>query len=94
MRLRQKTNRIAPTLTRKQRKLNRVPNEAHDYFKSITPIDTGNARRRTRLQGEKIKANYPYATPLDNGYSKQAPNGMSEPTIDFIQDLVKGILGK
>lgn len=92
MRLRQKTNNIAPTLSKRQRRMGRVAPKAHDYFKKITPIDSGNAKRRTRLQGETIKADYPYATRLDNGYSKQAPQGMSEPTIDYIQDLVRDII--
>lgn len=62
------------------------------YFRQITPIDTGNARRQTTLSGNVINANYPYAKVLDNGRvfsagkmrgSKQAPYGMSEPTIQF-----------
>ena len=62
------------------------------YFRQITPIDTGNARSQTTLSGNVINANYPYAQVLDNGRvfsagkmrgSKQAPYGMSEPTKQF-----------
>ncbi len=54
------------------------------YFKSITPIDKGNARRNTSTRNLTIKANYGYANDLNNGTSRQAPDGMSDPTVDFI----------
>lgn len=73
-------------------KLNHLPQEAYDHFVSITPIDTGNARRSTRLVGNKtIEANYAYARRLDEGYSKQARGGMTKPTEKFIKDRVKQI---
>lgn len=72
-------------------KLNNVPAEAYNYFVSITPIDTGNARRRTRLSNKTIEANYAYAQRLDNGWSKQAPDGMTKPTEKFIKNRVKQI---
>jgi hypothetical protein len=71
-----------------------VPAKAHQYFKSITPIDTGNARSKTSLVGNTILANYPYAVPLDKGHSKQAPKGMVEPTKRFIERLIKQKLRK
>ena len=56
--------------------LNKLPQEATQEFKKLTPIDTGNARRKTTLQNKTtIVADYPYAEKLNNGYSKQAPNG-------------------
>lgn len=66
-----------------------LPQDAYDFWKGITPVKTGNARRRTRLQGRKIKANYNYAVPLDNGWSKQAPQGMSEPTERYIKQRIR-----
>ena len=89
-----KTSRIAPKLSRKQRDLGKISQLAHRRFKSVTPKRTGNAKRRTRLQNDIIKADYPYATRLDNGYSRQARDGMSEPTIKYIQELVKRIIGR
>jgi len=63
--------------------------EAYDYFKSITPMRSGNARRKTKYSDKGntkvIEGNYPYAQRLDTGWSKQAPKGMSEPTQDFIE---------
>lgn len=72
-----------------------VPQDALDYFISITPIDTGNARRSTYLsQNKTIVGNYAYAKPLDEGYSKQAPKGMIAPTEKFIRERIKKITGR
>jgi hypothetical protein len=54
-----------------------------------TPIDTGNARRNTKLSGDSILAQYPYAKRLNEGYSKQAPDGMSKPTDDYIKKYIE-----
>jgi hypothetical protein len=35
--------------------------------------------------GNEIRANYNYAGALDEGKSRQAPNGMSEPTIEQME---------
>jgi hypothetical protein len=67
---------------------NNLAREAYDYFKRETPIRTGNARSRTRLQGNEIQADYPYAQRLDAGYSSQSPAGMSKPTEKFIQEYI------
>jgi hypothetical protein len=70
-----------------------IVDSAYREFKKTTPIDTGNARRSTDLQGNVIDADYPYATRLNNGWSKQAPNGMTEPTIKYIRRQVKRTFG-
>lgn len=80
---------MRPSLGRIAARFDKLPLEAYNFWKRITPIDTGNARRRTRLQGRKIKANYNYAVPLDNGWSKQAPQGMSEPTDRYIKQRIR-----
>jgi hypothetical protein len=84
-----------------------LPKEAYKYFVAITPIGKpttwknpkaasasytpGNAKRSTRLVGNKIEANYAYAFRLDKlpgpgrpRWSKQAPRGMREPTRQFV----------
>lgn len=68
---------------------NNLAKEAYDYFKRETPIRSGNARSRTRLQGNEIQADYPYAQRLDDGYSSQAPFGMTKPTEKFIQEYIR-----
>lgn len=62
--------------------------EAYEYFHDITPIRSGNARNRTRLQQNEIQANYAYAQRLDDGWSRQAPRGMTAPTEKFIRDYI------
>jgi hypothetical protein len=63
-------------------------------FVSVTPKDTGNARRQTRLSGNTIEANYSYAGALDKGWSKQAPQGMTKPTERFIKNRLDKIMRK
>jgi hypothetical protein len=70
---------------------NNLAREAYDYFKGITPIapkNGGNARSNTRLRNDEIQADYAYAQRLDNGWSRQAPNGMTKPTEKFIQEYI------
>ncbi len=64
------------------------------YFHKITPKDTGNARRNTRLKPKEILADYAYAGRLDEGWSKQAPNGMSDPAIDYFEKDLNARLGR
>jgi hypothetical protein len=68
---------------------NNLAREAYDYFRRETPVRSGNARSRTRLQGNEIQADYPYAQRLDEGYSSQSPQGMTKPTDKFIQEYIK-----
>lgn len=69
---------------------------AYRVFKQTTPIRSGNARRNTFLDTNnlEISAEYPYAGRLDEGYSKQAPRGMTEPTISYIERNLKGLVEK
>lgn len=62
-----------------------LPEDAHTEFVKNTPVRTGNARRNTQLQNNKIVANYNYSQELEDGRSRQAPNGMIEPTEQWIQ---------
>jgi hypothetical protein len=94
VRLKLVRNTMTPSLRRITAALDKLPREAHKVFKDTTPIKTGNAKRRTRLQGEVIKADYNYATDLDAGKSRQAPRGMSKPTEEYITKRVKAIMRK
>lgn len=82
-------------LNRRVRQLNQafehLPQAAHEQFVRVTPIDTGNARRSTDLRGNEIQANYPYANRLNEGYSRQARNGMTDPTIEWIRTYLRGL---
>lgn len=65
-----------------------LPEQAYKEFVKNTPKDTGNARNKTKLQKNTIVADYPYSQRLDDGYSKQSPKGMVEPTEQWIQQEV------
>ena len=76
------------------RELAKVPQQAYKEFVKNTPERTGNAKRNTRLRQNVIQADYPYAQPLDDGYSSLKPNGMTEPTLKYVRALVRKILRK
>lgn len=54
-----------------------------------TPKLSGNARRNTKLSGNKILAQYAYAQRLDKGYSGKAPDGMTKPTEEYMKDYIE-----
>lgn len=88
------TDTITKDLEQKLGNLKGLHKEAHKEYVSLTPIDKGNARRKTTLQGNTIQANYPYADRLDKGWSKQAPKGMTEPFEKWLENKVNNILGR
>jgi len=63
-------------------------------WKSETPVRSGNAKRKTRLNGDTIIADYSYAGALDSGSSKQASKGMSEPTLKQMQSFTDNFTRK
>jgi hypothetical protein len=94
-------NTLSSSIAKIQRNLSKLPLEAYQEFRKNTPVKTGNARRKTRLKGKTIEANYPYAEVLDKGRhmtrrgmrgSDQAPVGMTKPTEAFIKKRMKQIL--
>ncbi len=70
--------------------------KAFPFLKSETPIRSGNARRKTTHQSNslKIRSKYGYAGRLDEGWSRQAPDGFTDPTIDFIEDYISNQIRK
>jgi hypothetical protein len=86
---------ISISARRIQSQLGKLPAETFNFFVKATPKDTGNARRKTKLVSNKtIEANYPYAKRLDEGWSKQAPIGMSKPTERYIKRRLQQIMRK
>lgn len=78
-----------------QQQLDALPAQTHKEFVQNTPVDTGNARKKTKLVANKtIVANYPYARRLDNGWSRQSPRGMIKPTREWLIRKLKQILRK
>lgn len=88
------TENITKDIKRIQKELKLVPQEALQEFVALTPVKTGNARSRTGLSGTTIVANYPYAQRLDEGWSKQAPRGMTLPLEQWLKKRVDGIFGR
>jgi len=71
--------------------------ELAPVVKSNTPIRSGNARNKTKLnQSSKlqIKSNYPYAGRLNKGWSKQAPKGFIDPSLKKLPSIIKKLLRK
>jgi hypothetical protein len=85
-------DKITPDTKAKQKQLAKVPGDAFTFFKAHTPIRTGNARANTFLKKDTIVGAYPYAQRLDDGYSKQAPDGMSRPTEAYIKKRLDAIM--
>lgn len=79
---------------RRKKELEQLRKDSLKEFVNLTPIDQGNARRKTALQGNTIIANYPYAQRLDEGHSKQAPKGMTEPFQKWYDREIRRIFGK
>lgn len=88
------TDNITPSLAKILKRIEGVPEQAYAYWRSITPKQSGNARRKTRLKGNTIQAQYPYAQALDGGASKQAPEGMSKPTSEFLTKAYRKAIRK
>lgn len=72
-------------LGRINNKIQKLPKQSYEEFVSNTPARSGNARSKTKLRGNEIQANYPYAKRLDEGYSRKAPRGMLKPTVEFLK---------
>ena len=87
-------DKIGQELQSIQQKLNALPQQAHAEFVDLTPIRSGNARKRTRLNQDTIVADYPYAQRLDAGSSRQAPQGMTRPWQVWLNRQLKRIFGR
>lgn len=106
------SNTLKPYLDKKSKAVAGIPKQAYDFFNygrgliSVngykgTPVDSGNARRKTRLSKDTIVANYQYASVLDKGRhmtnrgmrgSIQAMQGMTKPTIKYLRLLYRRIM--
>ncbi len=67
---------------------------SYTFLKSKTPIQSGNARKKTKLQKKNrvIKSDYAYAGRLDEGWSGQAPKGFTDPTMKEMDKIVDNLL--
>jgi hypothetical protein len=80
------TKKVMRTLEREKESLyTRVAQDTLEVAKSKTPIDKGQARRGWRLESsfrqKNIVNRVPHIDALEDGHSKQAPNGILGPTV-------------
>jgi hypothetical protein len=90
---------MTASLDRITRELETIGPGAFKEWVDNTPVRSGRARRSTQKvqtgpHRTQINANYPYAVPLDKGRSRQAPQGMSKPTLAWIRRQLKRIIRK
>lgn len=88
-------DQITPSLTEMAKGINKFPAKALVKVKQLTPVKTGNARSHTVLQNNKtITGNYTYAGALNDGKSRQAPQGIVTPFIPWADaEVLKIITG-
>lgn len=95
--IKQRLDKVLDTLNNQN-----ISREAYKKFRDVTPVKTGYAKNNTKLQGNEISADYPYAQVLDKGRhntnrgmrgSTQAPKGMSKPTLEHVRNYVFTKLG-
>lgn len=87
-------DQIQGKIKKNLRGLDKVAEKAYDEFVKVTPIRSGNARNSTDFEksSNEIQGNYNYANRLNKGWSSQAPEGMTDPTIDFVRNEVRRII--
>ena len=65
-----------------------------DYIVEISPVDTGYFASQWEMSVDYPEATFSndaeYASYLDEGWSKQAPNGITKPAVIFLKELVNG----
>ena len=69
--------------------LEALPRNMHQEFVRVTPIRSGNAKRSTDLKQNEIQGNYDYANRLNNGWSRQAKDGMTDPTVEYARAQIR-----
>jgi hypothetical protein len=88
----------AKVFDKRMKKLAGLPSylvdEALKITKENTPVASGNARNKTIKKRNKIVSNYAYAGRLNEGYSKQAPQGFTKPTIEQLDDETRKYVRK
>jgi hypothetical protein len=92
MTVRLEKDTITPSIQKMKAALALLPQQAYQVWVKQTPVRSGNARRRTRLNKNTIEAQYPYAERLDEGYSQQSPQGMSRPVSQAIEQQMRKIM--
>jgi hypothetical protein len=68
--------------------INKLRDETYKAARDVTPVKTGNAKRNWKKRGAntnfKVENKVPYIERLEAGASRQAPNGIINPTLASI----------
>lgn len=85
---------ITKNLRRKLKKgLRDMSSDLTQELRNETPVDTGYAKSRWRKRNTKdgavIQNDADYIEYLEDGHSKQAPNGMFKPALNKIKHKIK-----
>lgn len=81
-------------------KLENLPDDsmknAFRTYLQNTPVRSGNARNKTKLdtRNNTINSNYDYAGALNSGSSKQAPKGFTNPAINQLKKYISEKIGR
>lgn len=77
--------------TRLKNLVNDLMTEVRSQVSVRTPIDTGRARRGWQKRNNVVENQVPYIVRLENGYSRQAPNGfVTQGITAAIRNVAKG----
>jgi hypothetical protein len=95
-------NLMTPALKRIRQQLEQMPQQLHQEMVKLTPEDSGNAKRKTKLVNRRrIEARYSYAKVLNKGRhmtrkgmrgSLQAPQGMTGPLREWYRNSIRRLL--
>lgn len=71
-----------------------VCDEMLDLLMDLTPVDTGLCRDSWMMDFDPSSCTFSndteYASYLDEGWSKQAPNGMVTPALEKLPEIIQG----
>lgn len=69
-----------------------VCEQLFDFIVELSPVDTGYFASQWDMDISYPRCTYinatPYASFLDEGWSQQAPDGITGPALDYLQDLI------
>ncbi len=75
------------------RLLQDIKTKTYQTARSLTPVRTGYAksqwRQKTQAKGFSVENRTPYIPYLDEGSSKQAPKGITKPTVRIMSRYIK-----
>lgn len=76
-----------------QKVIDDIKNKTYETARSLTPVDTGYAKSKWKKKklsdGFQVSNAVDYVPFLDRGHSKQAPKGITKPTVKIMNRYIK-----